>query len=59
MTDLVAELASIRDEVALRVPVEHHRPIAAVGAGAIMDLAHLPAYRGRRLAGARDHRSRC
>ena len=43
--ELVAELASVREEVALRVPIEHHRPIAIVGAGAIVDVAHLPAYR--------------
>jgi predicted dehydrogenase len=42
--DLVAELASVREEVTLRVPVAHHRPIAIVGAGAIVDVAHLPAY---------------
>lgn len=44
-TDILGHLASIREEVALRVPVEHHRRIAAIGAGAIMDVAHLPAYR--------------
>lgn len=44
--DLVSALAAIRAEVALQVPPEHHRGIAAIGAGAIMDVAHLPAYRG-------------
>lgn len=28
----------------LEVPTEHRRPIAVVGAGAIVDVAHLPAY---------------
>jgi predicted dehydrogenase len=29
----------------LGVPVEHHRPVAIVGAGGIVEGAHLPAYR--------------
>jgi predicted dehydrogenase len=43
--DLVAELAAVRAEVALRVPERERRPIVVVGAGAIVDTAHLPAYR--------------
>jgi len=43
--NLFAALATIRQEVTLRVPVKHHRPIAVVGTGTIMDVAHLPAYR--------------
>lgn len=36
--------APIRDAVSLRVPQEHKLPVAVVGAGEIVDLAHLPAY---------------
>jgi predicted dehydrogenase len=36
--------APIRDAIAIRVPDEHKLPIAIVGAGEIVDLAHLPAY---------------
>ncbi|MBI2969887.1 MAG: Gfo/Idh/MocA family oxidoreductase [Gammaproteobacteria bacterium] len=39
----------IRDAVAIRVRNEHRRPIAIVGAGEIVDLAHLPAYRAHGL----------
>ena len=35
----------IADAVRVTVPEEHRRPIAIVGAGAIVDVAHLPAYR--------------
>jgi len=35
----------VAEAVDLAVPVEHRRPIAIVGAGAIVDVAHLPAYR--------------
>ena len=38
-------LLPIAEEVRLGVPAEHRRPIAVVGAGAIVDYAHLPAYR--------------
>ncbi len=43
--DQVAALASVREEVRLRVPAAARRPILVVGAGAIVDTAHLPAYR--------------
>jgi predicted dehydrogenase len=33
----------------LTIPEEHRRPIGVVGAGAIVDVAHLPAYRARGL----------
>lgn len=36
--------APIREAIAIRVPAQHRRPIAIVGAGEIVDLAHLPAY---------------
>jgi predicted dehydrogenase len=36
--------APIRDAVALRVEPAHRLPIAIVGAGEIVDVAHLPAY---------------
>jgi len=36
--------ASIRDAIAIRVRENHKLPIAIVGAGEIVDLAHLPAY---------------
>lgn len=41
---------------AIGVPAAHRLPIAAVGAGAIMDVAHLPAYRkaGLEVAGITD-----
>lgn len=37
-------LRPIADEVRIHVPPEHRRPIAIVGAGAIVDVAHLVAY---------------
>ncbi|GAA1550574.1 Gfo/Idh/MocA family oxidoreductase [Kribbella sancticallisti] len=43
MLDLLAPIAA---QVAIDVPPEHRRGIALVGAGAIVDVAHLPAYRG-------------
>ncbi|TQS40795.1 Gfo/Idh/MocA family protein [Cryptosporangium phraense] len=42
MLDEVTAIAAATD---LRVAEEHKRPIAIVGAGAIVDVAHLPAYR--------------
>ncbi|MFW6775012.1 Gfo/Idh/MocA family protein [Nocardioides sp. CPCC 205120] len=46
----------VADAVDLRVPVEHRVPIAVVGAGAIVDVAHLPAYRaaGLEVVGIHD-----
>jgi len=41
MTDV---FAAVRDAIAIRVPSAHRRPTAIVGAGEIVDLAHLPAY---------------
>ena len=48
--------APIRDAIMIRVPAEHKLPIAIVGAGEIVDLAHLPAYRehGLNIAGITD-----
>jgi len=41
----------------IEVPEAHRLPIAIVGAGAIVDVAHLPAYRaaGLEIAGLHDH----
>jgi predicted dehydrogenase len=41
--------APVRDAVRLHVPEGHKRPIAIVGAGEIVDLAHLPAYKAHGL----------
>lgn len=41
LTDLKTISGAFRPDV----PQEHRRPVAIVGAGAIVDLAHLPAYR--------------
>lgn len=38
-------LAPIAAAARLHVPPEHRRPIGVIGAGAIVNLAHLPAYR--------------
>lgn len=37
--------AAIRQQIDINVAEEHKKPIAIVGAGEIVDLAHLPAYR--------------
>ena len=42
MIDVFAPIAAAAD---LTIPAGHRRPIAIVGAGAIVDVAHLPAYR--------------
>ncbi|MER7504475.1 Gfo/Idh/MocA family oxidoreductase [Nonomuraea pusilla] len=42
MIDVFAPIAAAAD---LTVPAEHRLPVAVVGAGAIVDVAHLPAYR--------------
>lgn len=47
MLDLFAPIAA---ETRISVPDHHRRPIAIIGAGAIVDVAHLPAYRSRGLA---------
>ncbi|MWA03573.1 gfo/Idh/MocA family oxidoreductase [Actinomadura sp. LD22] len=46
MLDLFAPIAA---ETRISVPGRHRRPIAVVGAGAIVDVAHLPAYRSHDL----------
>jgi len=43
--------APIRDAIEIRVREDHKRPIAVVGAGEIVDLAHLPAYAAHGLEG--------
>ncbi len=54
---MVEHFAPIADACRLAVPDAHRRPIAIVGAGAIVDVAHLPAYRaaGLEVAGIHDH----
>lgn len=48
--------APIRTAAEIRVPAAHRRPLAIVGAGEIVDLAHLPAYaaHGLEVAGIYD-----
>jgi predicted dehydrogenase len=48
--------APIREAIAIRVPESHKVPIAIVGAGEIVDLAHLPAYaaHGLKVVGIHD-----
>ncbi|MFO1466010.1 MAG: Gfo/Idh/MocA family oxidoreductase [Steroidobacteraceae bacterium] len=41
--------APVRDAIGITVQPEHRLPIAIVGAGEIVDLAHLPAYRAHGL----------
>lgn len=36
---------SVAQTISLRIPEKYHRPIAIVGAGGIVDYAHLPAYK--------------
>lgn len=43
---MLEPLVPIAEACDLRVPEEYRVPIAVVGAGAIVDVAHLPAYRG-------------
>jgi len=43
---MIDRLAGIADTVRIDVPSGHRRGIAVIGAGAIVDVAHLPAYRG-------------
>lgn len=49
--------AAVARDCELVVPAEHRRPIAIVGAGAIVNAAHLPAYTGAGLevVGIYDH----
>ncbi|MCW2880192.1 MAG: gfo/Idh/MocA family oxidoreductase [Sphaerisporangium sp.] len=53
MLDLLAPIAAAAD---LTIPAEHRLPIAVVGAGSIVDVAHLPAYRaaGLEVVGLHD-----
>lgn len=53
MLDVLAPIAAACD---LTIPERHRRPIAIVGAGAIVDIAHLPAYRaaGLEIVGLHD-----
>jgi len=48
--------APIRDAIEIRIPEEQKRAIAVIGAGEIVDLAHLPAYaaHGLKVAGIMD-----
>jgi len=41
---VIETFESISRACRIEVPAEHRRPIAIVGAGAIVDVAHLPAY---------------
>ncbi len=41
---MIGDLAAISEAVAITAPASLHRPIAVVGAGAIMTVAHLPSY---------------
>jgi predicted dehydrogenase len=41
---MLSELTSIAEACDLSVPPEHRLPVAVVGAGSIVDVAHLPAY---------------
>ncbi|WP_422771102.1 Gfo/Idh/MocA family protein [Plantactinospora sp. WMMC1484] len=43
-------LAPVAERAAVRIPAEHRRPVAIVGAGSIVDVAHLPAYARHGLA---------
>jgi predicted dehydrogenase len=53
MLDLLEPVAAACD---LTIPPEHRVPVAVVGAGAIVDVAHLPAYRaaGLEVTGVHD-----
>lgn len=53
MSDL---FKAIRDAVRIEIPKEHKRPIAIIGAGEIVDLAHLPVYKdhGLEIVGISD-----
>ena len=54
---MIDRFAPIADACRIEVPDAHRRPIAIVGAGAIVDVAHLPAYRaaGLEVAGIYNH----
>ena len=40
----MAQLARIAAACDLTIPTEHRRPVGIIGAGSIVDVAHLPAY---------------
>lgn len=42
---MIELFADVAESCRIAVPAAHRRPIAIVGAGAIVDVAHLPAYR--------------
>jgi predicted dehydrogenase len=54
---MIHRFGPIAEACRIAVPDAHRRPIAIVGAGAIVDVAHLPAYRaaGLDVAGIHDH----
>lgn len=49
MSPVLDQLAAVAERTRVRIPEEHKRPIAIVGAGEIVDVAHLPAYRSQHL----------
>jgi predicted dehydrogenase len=53
---MLDELQTIADAIALAIPAGQRLPVAVVGAGAIVDVAHLPAYgrAGLQVAGIFD-----
>ena len=55
--NLFEQLAAVAETCRIEVPAAHRRPIAIVGAGGIVDVAHLPAYRaaGLEITGIHDH----
>ncbi len=54
---MIARFDPVAEACRIEVPDAHRRPIAIVGAGAIVDVAHLPAYRaaGLEVAGIHNH----
>jgi predicted dehydrogenase len=54
---VISRFGPIADFCRIEVPAADRRPIAVVGAGAIVDVAHLPAYRaaGLEVAGIHNH----
>ncbi len=54
---MIDRFGPIAEACRIEVPAAHRRPIAIVGAGSIIDVAHLPAYRagGVEVAGIYNH----
>ena len=54
---IARHLADVAEACRIAVPAEQRKPIAIVGAGAIVNAAHLPAYRdaGLQIVGIHDH----